>query len=226
MNKIGFALVVLAAAPCAHGLLIDDFSDGAVSLSTAGGIGPQDWRPASVYLGTRGTFIGQFLNNSGLPSVLNVGGGSFAISESFGTASVSALVYGATGSAAGSNGGFFDNPNANFSLAAFSHLDFHFAGTDQPLLMTLQLTDETGSSFYSKAISGGQFSPFTVSLSQADLGGGVDRWSNFDIMFVDFQTASAGDFQLREIDAVPEPLALVGLGLGVVSLLRRRRRAS
>lgn len=220
------ALAALAVtASVASAIVIDDFSDGDVLLTANAS---QDWvfslDNATVLGGNRGV---QIRNNGLGTSLAEVGGGRFGVSyptDGFGT---SYLVYGAVSLIPG---GAEINPNTNFDLSPNSALRLHFAGNDQPLDVFLFFYESDGGApvlaTYYLPVSGGMFSPFTVDIDDSHLVGGAPLWSQFDLLFIAFNTSDSGDFALTMIEAVPEPATLLALGGASALMLARRRRAN
>ena len=224
-------LLVLASAiglaAVAPALIIDDFTDGDVNLVVNSGAGLASLDAATVLGGDRATWIGQSSFTGTRSSTLNVSGGSFSIDNSFGTSSTSSLGYGVNFVTNG--GGFGVDSGANFDLSAFNTYRFHFEGNDQPLtvFIGLYMNNANAGVFLQKNVAGGQFSPFVLDVTMADMTGsfGTLDFTDVDQVRVDFVTSNAGDFAIDKFEAVPEPATIAAVGLGVASLLRRRRKS-
>jgi hypothetical protein len=216
---------VLGLALSSHAILvIDSFDDGEITLKVNTALDRlSDIREATVFGDERATFIHQTTTNSVRHSSLDVWDGSFSMSNAFNTVSVGSLGYGYFGVAA--DGTFFYDSGNNFTqLAGLQELVFDFDGNDQPLMLQVRFFSNGSVNRYAKNVAGGQMTPFTVSITNADLMNGMPMWGNFDALRIDFFTSNAGDFQLSQITAVPEPTTMAALAVGAIALLRRRRK--
>lgn len=220
--KTLFAISLLAVSAAAHALVIDSFTDGFVNLNALTVSGASDLRAATAVGNSRATYIGQTTSNGSLASNLTVDAGGYSISNSIGTVSQSSVGYGVTSTSAG--GGFGFLTTTNFSLAGFNAFTLQFTGNDQPLLVQVQVANDSTDDIYQRTVAGGQFSPFTVTITAADLISGTGTNLNqFDILRFDFFGSNAGDFQVKQIAVVPEPATISVALIGLVCLRRRRR---
>lgn len=219
----GLALVVVASG---HALLIDDFSDGNLTHLVNGGAEAFTLTAASVLGGDRATWIDQTTFVGNRYSILDISAGALSVENAIGTDSISSIGYGVNSVFAG--GGFGIDPTSNFNLSTFNTYRLNFEGNDQPLTVFLGLFNSSGSDFviFQKNIAGGQFSPFSVDITAADIVSlvGTPDYSSIDQVRLDFFTSNAGDFAVTSFEAVPEPATLAVLGLGAAALIRRRRK--
>jgi hypothetical protein len=232
MRKLVLVFTAVSLSVAAHaGFVIDDFTDGAVSVSTSS-TNPfdADSASASVLGGTR--YLAQTFDGPTRRSAAAVADGSLNVSTPSGSFTKTALVYGnAVGSALNMSGIPDWNVGAgtDISLGLNDKLQFNFLSNEQNLNMTVVLQhDMANYTFFSKSITGNQLSPFSVIISSNDI---VANWglgasfSKFDTLYVRFDSSVSGDFELGSIEAVPEPGTIAALGMGALAMLRRRKKA-
>jgi len=126
-------------------------------------------------------------------------------------------------------------PGMNLNLTGNGQFLFTFLNTDSPVQVDVTATTfgTTNSvSVGSFMTAGNVIAPTTYSLSFASLGLGPGSTSGFNVSDLDrltvrfTPTGQDGDFGLASISAapVPEPASLAILGVGVISLLRRKMK--
>lgn len=220
---------LIAASASAHGLVIDNFTDGYVTLATNNAnTGAEDLRSANVFGGRgRGTFVyPSYYDPNLVVSTLSVDANGFSVGEQPDATSKSSLLYGATRTAnLGDPAGFFYySPTAHFTLGDQREVDLLFASNDQPLTIQFRLATPTNTAKYLKTIPGGLASPFVVSFTSADLVSGTEIWTDFDVMRLDFFSSVGGTVRLTQVVTAPEPAPIVILCLGIAGAAIRRRR--
>lgn len=221
-NRILGVAALALLSTSGYATLIDGFSDGDVVLSATDFAGQADLRAATVFSGSRATWLGQSTANPPRASHLYVAAGTFSVDNPVGTIGEASLGYGATSSA---TSGFMTYSTANdFTLGSTDAFVFHFLGNDQSLTVFVRSFSNGAEDVrYSRVVSGGQFTPFDVTIGAGDIVSGTPTWGNFDFLRVDFVTTNAGDFELDSFEAVPEPATVTALLLGLGALARRRR---
>lgn len=197
--------------------IVDDFSDGPVSVETSTLI-PLDYDSslASVVGGTR--YLGQSYTGPAKRSAAAIADGSLNVSTPSGAVSVTALCYGNVGSPAlfSTEPDWFLSGTNDLSLNGGT-LRFSFLSNEQPLALKVVMQHDYGYQIFSTNIAGSQYSPFDVDLN---MGSSLQA---FDTMYVQFTSSASGDFELSNIQAVPEPASMAVLGLGALGIIRRRR---
>lgn len=232
MRKLVLTFAAASFSVAAHaGFVIDDFSDGAISVTTDSTNNfAATSASASVLGGTR--YLGQTFNGPSRRSAAAVADGSLNVSTPSGSLTETALIYGnAVGTAVNVSGtpDWYVGNGSDLSFGVNNKFRFDFLSNERNLNLTLVL-QQNGVNYttYKKTIAGDQFSPFSVLVTASDIMGTIGAGASmtgFDTLYVRFDSAVSGDFELGSIQAVPEPGTMAALGLGAVAMLRRRKKA-
>jgi hypothetical protein len=216
-----------AIATTSHAIVIDTFSDGVFSQSLTSGswVGSQ----AGVGLGgERDSAIQLISNNLGLTGTLEVSGGYFSVSGAPDMELKIGLDYDGAGDETDGFVPFEVGPGIGpVDLTQDSGNSFQIAFQSNDLALHMAafvFSAGGGESRYDATIAAGQ--NFIETASYADFIGTANFAAADRVAFI-FDTAKGGDFALNQIStaqSVPEPASVAILGLGAISLLRRKRR--
>lgn len=221
MKRLGL-LALITTASVSQAALLDDFSTGAYTSGYFSSGTVNGWTPASVPGGIRSTFIDIQSNNSGGDARLRVvtANNLFSVSNEPGVDAFARLAYGFA-----SNTQTPSSSPMNLNLVGAPKLQLTFQNNDLPLAITAYLYTNGGTtfSFLRSAVVPGGVAPgyvqtFDFSSDAAALG-------DVDSILFNIDPVTNGDFSISSISTVPEPTTLVGIGLGAVALIRRRRKA-
>lgn len=223
--KIYKGLLVLSAVSAAVAsqalIVIDDFSTGAVNMTTNGAT-MYSFQNGSMVGGDRFTELNVSGNQFGLQYAVDTTTGLLSVSSQPGVDGNTKLGYGYldTGTGAG-----FDNMSFDFS--GESRFEIDVFSNDLPATITIALRNSVFNGgtilMVTKNVAGGMVNtPQTITWDFTEFGG--FPFNDVDQILVDIETAESGDITLDEIRAVPEPGTMIALGAGAALLASRRRR--
>jgi hypothetical protein len=228
VSVLAGALVIPASAV----VVIDNFTQGATTLSIAGGVGSQESQQSVINaVGTQRDVLLSVTSNPFLRTatfeIVPAQGMAF-YSSGPGVVGAVGLDYDGVDTENLIDGIQTAGPGLNLNLSAENA--FRFAFTFADLGSTVRVDAYTfsgGSSTGSAVVSSGisvptnvdiNFSAFTVLTA-----GGVN-WADVDRLVFTFDGGAARDFSLSNISAVPEPASMAALTIGALGLVARRRR--
>lgn len=217
MKRTLFLLPIFCAAG-AHAVMIDDFTDGARTLTVAPGTFSVAYdAPIACIMGSRRSALSSYPGASPTPATLSFGNG--LVCALGGRPAEVFLYYGVT-----STGGLLQN---DVNLSSDSFVNFHFASTSAPVNIDFRLRTWVGGFAFSRryattapASASPSVVTFDLHAPTNDLGGSLS-----DVDYVEITLGSSSDFELSKIETVPEPASMLALGAGAIALLRRKRRA-
>lgn len=229
MNRVRFAwgIVLVALSVSAHAIIIDDFSDGAFSASESGVNSWVGSQAASVLGGERDAGLLIWDNPLNRRLDLEVTGGAYYHDSGTNLLGESGLDYDGRGDETNDVSPFEVGPGLGSLdlLAMGDRIRITFLGNDLPMnaeaVVSTYRQPDDGWSIRDITVAGGQTSSFTVDFLFSDFTGDADFADVDRIAFV-FDSSRAGDFAIDKIEIVPEPTSLVGIGIGLVAILRRR----
>lgn len=224
---LGVAVLSLGSAASAAVITIDDFEDGYMNLAVDSGIDYSTTAPASltslagVIGGQRNALLEYMVGpNYSRVFIDRANSGAFVLAEDPDTRARATLTYGAGGA-------------LNVDLAAQgpgSAIRFVFSTADLAGQLSIQASSVSPSriSTWTGSTPGGLFTTdmnFDVPLNDpgwfANSGGGVD-WHDVDRITITLTGVPNGDYVIREIVTVPEPVSLLLLAMGSLPVIRRR----
>lgn len=227
MKRPYLLITCLALTASSHALVFDTFSNGTFSHTVSSGswVGSQsaglgDERDSGVLLTA---------NNFGGDATIAVSGGYFTMSGGPGISAKVGLDYDGIGDETDDSAPFEVGPGfAPRDLTAEGDtIGVHFGANDLALhMVTLVYSAGGGSSSWETTVDPG--TNFTQKALYSDFMGTADFTKVDRVVFI-FDTAQGGDFAVNSIDTlttVPEPATMAILGVGILPLLRRRRRRS
>ena len=237
MNRTTFtalaALTLASLATVSRAVsFVDDFVDGD-GLTYANGL--ESWyneAAASVIGGTRVTGV---RNNSapfGGAATETVGGGAFNAGSSQGVQSSFFAIYTGLGVTADHQAFYVTDAN-DWDFSDVKGFKFDFISNEQDLVVNVNLFSVVydGSWHYYRqryaTTVGANAGPFSVTLDSSNINLQDAQFdaTKVDYMYLAFGNKPNGDFALDKVSSVPEPFSSIALGLGVVALVKRRRRA-
>ena len=221
MTKRFLLLSSLFVASAAHAQVIDSFTDGDFNSGYLSSGSQSVWtNAASAVGGIRQTGLTVESNTNGDDARLRViaSSGTFAVSNGPGVDSKTTLGYGFA-----TNNTTPGSLPLNFNFSNAPKLAFDFTTNDlaQSLKVTLYRND---SSSVTRTVTVPTLAgPTTV---MADFTSDASSLSSVTAMTFSFDTPRDGDFSLRKVTVVPEPGTYAAVGLGMLVMLRRKRKAS
>lgn len=211
----------IALASTSNAVLIDDFSTGAYNTGYFSSGSIDAWNAgASVLGGIRYVGVSIVGNPLGNDARLRVQP-AFSTLQFSSEAQVDADVTLGYGFA---NGSFSVGSNAlNFDLSAKPKIEFKFSANDVAMPANVRLYTNNGSSFYDRSITiPGGISPSSPQSVAFDFSSSAALLTDVDSIIVSFNPALGGDFSVTSISAVPEPITLAVLSLGLLGLRKKR----
>lgn len=216
-------LAALGATASANALLFDDFSTGPYSVTLTSGMNTA-FQAASVPGSTRVTRLAVESNPLNTAISLAVGAG-FAVVDSGTLADNWARIgYGYENN--GSGGLVVDPMNLNLTGLSSFQIDFlsnDLANDVKVYVGTWNGTSLDLSTATAVAPGGNNTTPFSLNISFASFTG-TANFADADVVVFEFDNSPSGDFALRRLEAVPEPMSMLALGAGVAAVIARRRK--
>lgn len=210
--------VLAAGVASAQAITIDDFSTGNASIDITGtnntGYG---FQAGSMIGGDRWTelFIGP-TNPFGISFSIDVNTGRLSVSSESGVDGRARIGYGYSDTGTGPA---FQDLNASMGNNDRFVVDFIYS--DQPLQATMSIRSGGVTSMVTKMIN-----PSVVPFQQTWLFSeftGVS-FADVDQVYLELDTAASGDVTIDAIRAVPEPMTMGLLALGLAGVAARKRR--
>ncbi|MCO5297092.1 MAG: PEP-CTERM sorting domain-containing protein [Fimbriimonadaceae bacterium] len=121
--------------------------------------------------------------------------------------------------------------NADLTAGGNDRFRFAFDSNDQDVTVNIFLTSSTGTGgntplAFTQVVAGGRpTTAFTEDILFSSILINAASLADVDQIYIQFDTAPAGDVALTRLEAVPEPATMAVLASGALALLRRRRRA-
>lgn len=221
--KKAILMCALAATGNAFAVIIDDFTSGPGSARITSG-SRVEFQAGTMIGGERDVEMRILSNpfNQAMDYTIT-GSGLSIVSNGFGTTSNFTLQYDGAGDE--TFGGSSLNMGPGFSPTGFPGADrfrINFLGNDLPVNVQINVMDTSNNSS-------------TMTLMQTTNGGVLDfmfsgfagsaNFNNINRVDFVFGSTASGDFAIRSIEAVPEPASMIALGLGLTTLIARRRRS-
>lgn len=220
MKKTLIFVAFAALAAGSNAILIDDFSQGPLTL-TVDDMNPyvEGSRSGNMVGGLAFHFLATIANPDGNMARLRVNPGT-----GLQTVSNEDLVQTQALAGYGSDTlGFFGNDDLNLDLSGVDRFRIHFRSADLPLKIATAVYDaESNYSSLSIDTMVGAGSNFFVDINFSSFGG--YDFSDLDVVAFLFESAPSGDYSITKIEAVPEPASLGALAIGAAALLRRRKK--
>ncbi len=216
--KATWSLILVAAAAVSQATLIDDFTTGGYTNSISSGYALA-FQNGSMMGGERGVYMEVVDNPLTVPELqVYIGNGMQITTTGTLLQARVQLGYGYT-----SNGsGGWDTADLHQDFTGDDAFRVHFLANDLALTMTLFAGSVGGNWGNSVVAVDPDQSPFTVTVPFASFSDSVD-WTDVNQIVFQFDTSPSGDFAISKVETVPEPASIAALGLGALTLLRRRR---
>lgn len=222
MKRLGLALVLGSVAAFSQAGLIDNFTQGSYDTGLLTSGSNIQWIAAgNVPGGIRGHFFSVQSNDIGDDGRARtfLGPGIYSVTSGAGVDVFTQLAYGfSTGSTTPDL-----NLGLDFSSSPIFSMDVRSTDVAVPYTVTL------GSVTLGQSASRSGFLPGAVTPSMnvvANLDfSGESFLNDVDFIVVDFDPVVGGDFSITQIQTVPEPGTIAGLGLALAAFARRRKKA-
>lgn len=224
--KLGVLIAAVGATAAAQAIVIDDFMTGpySVTLVTPGSTDTA-FQAAAVPGATRATRLIVESNPLLRDVTLSVGGGFTVVDNGTLADSISRVGYGYESDG---SGGVVVDP-LGLDLTSESHFRVDFLSNDLDNTIKVFIGTWNGTaldlSVATAVAAGGHVgTPFSVSVPIAS-SVGTANLAQTDVIVLEMDNQPSGDFAIANFSVVPEPGTMAVLGIGVASLLRRRKNA-
>lgn len=205
------------AAVVASATKIDDFSEGAYSVTLQSGSDYKGTQASNVPGGVRTTFFDVLSNPEDEFVSLSIVPGLTVSSTGSRARTTTILGYGFDE--------FGGQNDLNMDFGDLSAFEFSFLSNVQLLAMTVRVWSSSGSNqseFFVNVPGGSKDIAFVQDAPFSQFSGGAD-FTDIDQIVVEFINEPDGTYGISSFDVVPEPATLAGLGFALVGLSRFRR---